>query len=109
MIKIQSLALTAALFGYANAAGCYPQWVAGGNYGAGMWVSDTETTEKFESCTSGTGCVNGQKKVTTTKKYNFQCKSGAAAGWCSQSGYKPTGQYGGSAWDKSSECDVSCC
>jgi len=105
MIKIQSLALTAALFGYANAAGCYPQWVSGGNYGAGMWVSDIKTTEKTESCTSGTGCVNGKKKVTTTKKYNFQCKSGAAAGWCSQSVYQPTGIYGGSAWTKSSECD----
>lgn len=109
MINIQSLALTAALFGYTNAIGCYPQWVSGGNYVAGVWVSDTESTETTTSCTTGTtGCVNGSKTVTTTKKYNFQCKSGAASGWCSQSGYQPTGIYGGSAWDKSAECDVSC-
>lgn len=108
MFKIQSLALTAALFGYANAAnpGCYTQWVSSGNYVAGSWVSDTITTETTENCTSGTsGCVNGKKTVKTMKTYNYQCKSGAASGWCSQSVYQPTGLYGGSAWDKSSECD----
>lgn len=100
--------MTAALFGYTNAIGCYPQWVSGGNYVAGVWVSDTESTETTTSCTTGTtGCVNGSKTVTTTKKYNFQCKSGAASGWCSQSGYQPTGIYGGSAWDKSAECDAT--
>lgn len=108
MYKVHSIVLIAALFGLdagiASAEDCYPKYVAGGSYDAGSIVSATTTTSKetTDSCTSGVaGCVNSTRTVTTTASdtYNYVCKTGAASGWCSQSGYGPAGVYSASAWD----------
>ena len=111
MFKVQSIVLTAALFGYASAlTGCFSTY-NGGSYSFGDQVSSTTSTTDTttESCTLGsTGCSSsGFKTTTTTTKetYNYKCTQNA---WCSQRAYTPNGQYSGSAWEKeSAECTVS--
>ena len=114
MFKVQSIVLTAALFGYASAlTGCFPTY-NGGSYSAGDQVSSTTSTTETttESCTVGSsGCSSsGYKTTTTTTKetYNYKCKDGAGSPWCSQSSFAPNGIYSGQAWEKeSAQCNVS--
>jgi len=113
MFKVQSIVLTAALFGYASATGCFARY-NGGSYSAGDQVSSTTSTTDTttESCTLGsTGCGSSGFKTTTTttsETYNYKCRDGAASAWCSQSAYVPNGIYSGSAWEKeSAECTGS--
>jgi len=114
MFKFHPIVL-ATLFGYnagvANATGCYATY-NGGSFFSGSMVSATTTTETTspESCTPagvGTCPSTGFRTVTTrtSKTYNYTCKTGAAAAWCSQSAFAPNGIYSGQAWDReSAEC-----
>ncbi|EJK59466.1 hypothetical protein THAOC_20308 [Thalassiosira oceanica] len=113
MIKINSIALTAALCGfsgYADAAGCHPAFSGSATYGPGDWVSASSTVETTEACTCGTtGCptptgqtTGCEKTTTTTEVHNYQCASGANSAFCSQAGFEPAGQFSDSAWTKES-------
>ncbi|EJK59468.1 hypothetical protein THAOC_20310, partial [Thalassiosira oceanica] len=113
MIKINSIALTAALCGfsgYADAAGCHPAFSGSATYVAGDWVSASSTVETTEACTCGTtGCptptgqtTGCEKTTTTTEVHNYQCASGANSAFCSQAGFEPAGQFSDSAWTKES-------
>eukprot|EP00571_Detonula_confervacea_P006562 CAMPEP_0172330918 /NCGR_PEP_ID=MMETSP1058-20130122/61653_1 /TAXON_ID=83371 /ORGANISM="Detonula confervacea, Strain CCMP 353" /LENGTH=658 /DNA_ID=CAMNT_0013048155 /DNA_START=126 /DNA_END=2102 /DNA_ORIENTATION=- len=108
MFKVQSIALTAALYGLlraqtAFAAGCSPSYASNSNYEDGDWVSATTTTTTDivygASCTTGsTNCVNGYVTtggVTTTATHNFQC---VVPAFCSQAGFAPGIEYGKTAW-----------
>merc|ERR1719337_678662 len=113
MIKINSIALTAALCGfsgYADAAGCHPDFSGSTTYVAGDWVSASSTVETTETCAcSTTGCPTSpgqttgcEKKTTTTEVHNYQCVSGENSAYCSMDGFEPAGQFSGSAWTKES-------
>ena len=107
MFKIQSIALTVALFGYGDAqSGCYPTYSPGASYSVDDWVSATVTTttpQNFVQQTDGTWLDTGG--VTTTTTHNYKCIS---ADWCSNSGYAPGSLYESSAWSKDATvCSVS--
>ena len=112
MFKVTTLGLMAALFGIANAVlvtastGCFPSFSSSTTYFAGSKVSASRQVSTTTSCSGTTnGCVNGQRSSTETKKENYECTN---AIWCSQAGYEPTNeQYGGQAWTRKTECDVS--
>lgn len=107
MFKVQSIALTAALFGYATATGCYPAYSSGGDYKKDDWISYTYNEDVITDCTAGTsGCVDGKKTTPTNRSYNYQCISDA---WCGNPGYGPgtatVDSYISIAWSKdSAEC-----
>ncbi len=114
MFKVQSLALTAALFGLTSAqTGCYPAYNSG-SYGVDDYVSATRTVVEnegqFEQCTPNvSGCpASGQRSIetTTVTTYNFKC---LVAAWCSQPAYDPVGVYFNSngAWENLGVCSVS--
>ncbi|KAL7535401.1 hypothetical protein ACHAXR_007612, partial [Thalassiosira sp. AJA248-18] len=106
MFKVHSIALTAALFGYASAAtGCYPTWTSSGTYVEGSWVSATTQESVTAPCTGTTnGCVNGSVTTTVSKTYNYKCLT--SNGWCLT--WDPAVANTGQAWDKeSAACSVS--
>jgi len=119
MIRIISIALTAALYGNyadAQAPGCHPAFNGGATYKAGDTVSATSTVVTTTSCTCNAGgcpTAAGQTSgctstATTTEKHNYQCVTGPNSAFCSMSGFKPAGQYSSMAWTKeSAECSVS--
>ena len=88
MFKVKSFVLTAALFSYTNAAGCYPTWSSGKNYYPGDIASKSTT-------------VSG---VTTT--YNYECKTSPYNLFCGQAGYEPgaISGYWTLAWTKLDAC-----
>ena len=108
MFKVQSLALTAALFGIhsADATACYPAYRSGADYTVDDWVSFSYTEDVVSSCTDGTaGCVNGQKTTATKFTFNYKCISQY---WCPQAGYAPNSLYESRAWSKEgAECTGS--
>ena len=113
MFKIQSIALTAALFGYATATGCYPAYSPGGAYKMNDNVSYFYTEDVITDCPivvpATAGCVAGKRTTPTTRSYNYECISDA---WCGNSGYGPgsatVDSYISLAWTKEgSECTVS--
>merc|ERR1719217_1575095 len=94
MIRVTSIALTFALYGYAaDAAGCHPTYSSSTTYVAGDWVSASTTVETTTGCASTT---------STTEVHNYQCVSGPNSGFCAQSGFAPGGQYSSTAWIKES-------
>ena len=94
MIRVTSIALTFALYGYAaDAAGCHPTYSSSTTYVAGDWVSASTTVETTTSSGSTT---------STTEVHNYQCVSGPNSGFCAQSGFAPGGQYSSTAWIKES-------
>ena len=114
MFKIQSIVLSAALWGHAAAAGCYSSYSSGSAYAVGDWVSMSTTVTSpvtytacsppgMGSCPSnGFVTVGG---VTTTSVNNYQCNSQY---WCSNSGFAPGSVYSDLAWTKeSAACTVS--
>lgn len=111
MIKIESIALTAALFGAAHAAGCFPAYVSGTEYDSGDQVSvtstvTTTTTEQCELNSAGCG-PSGFKTTTTsvTSSYNYQCVDGAYGVYCKSPDFNPDGIHGSVAWtQESAEC-----
>ena len=120
MLKINSIALTAALCGfsgYANAAElCHPAFNGGTTYGAGDTVSASSTVETTTACTCGdSGCPTSpgqtsgcEKTTSTTEVHNYVCVSGANSAYCSMAGFEPTGLYSSQAWTKASDvCTVS--
>mmetsp|Transcript_33191 Transcript_33191/g.75125 ORF Transcript_33191/g.75125 Transcript_33191/m.75125 type:complete len:591 (+) Transcript_33191:109-1881(+) len=114
MIRATSIALTFALYGYADAAGCHPAFSGSATYGPGDYVSATSTVETTTACTCGdSGCPTptGQTSgcsttTTTTETHNYQCVSGANSAFCDKDGYQPgTSLYWSQAWTKeSAEC-----
>lgn len=113
MFKIQSIALTAALFGYATATGCYPAYSPGGAYKKDDNVSYFYTEDVITDCAvvvpPTAGCVDGKRTTPTTRSYNYECISDA---WCGNSGYGPgsatVDSYISLAWTKEgSECTGS--
>mmetsp|Transcript_29431 Transcript_29431/g.66001 ORF Transcript_29431/g.66001 Transcript_29431/m.66001 type:complete len:578 (+) Transcript_29431:313-2046(+) len=111
MIKIESIALTAALFGATHAAGCFPAYVSGTEYDSGDQVSvtstvTTTTTEQCELNSAGCG-PSGFKTTTTsvTSSYNYQCVDGAYGVYCKSPDFNPDGIHGSVAWtQESAEC-----
>ena len=117
MIRITSIALTAALYGYsADAAGCHPAFNGGTTYKSGDTVSATSTVETTTSCTCATsGCPTAAGQTTgcesttsTTEKHNYSCVEGPNSAYCGMSGFEPAGQFSSQAWTKESAvCTVS--
>ncbi len=115
MIKVKSIVLTAALYGHAAAAGCFPAYSSGTTYAAGDAVSASTTTETSNTAAcsppgEGTCPASGfiTTMTTTTTTHNYVCVSGPSSQFCSQSGFEPTGIHSSSAWTKeSAECSVS--
>jgi len=111
MFKVESIALTAALFGYATAAtGCYPAYTSAGGYtddekSFSSYASATETVDVISDCTitdpATAGCVNGKRTTTTTKTYNYKCWEPL---FCNKVGHGPTELGGSVAWNKVGEC-----
>jgi len=111
MIKIESIALTAALFGAAHAAGCYPEYVSGTAYESGDQVSATTTvtTEITEQCEpNSAGCSSAGFKTTTTSvtsSYNYQCVADEYSAYCGDANFSPGSNHGEVAWtQESAEC-----
>ena len=111
MIRVTSIALTFALYGYAaDAAGCHPTYSSSTTYDAGDWVSASTTVETTTTCTCGTsGCPTSPGQTTgcasttsTTEVHNYQCVSGPASAFCAQSGFAPGGEFSSTAWTKES-------
>mmetsp|Transcript_21631 Transcript_21631/g.49554 ORF Transcript_21631/g.49554 Transcript_21631/m.49554 type:complete len:670 (-) Transcript_21631:115-2124(-) len=111
MIRITSIALTAAIYGYsADAAGCHPAFNGGTTYKSGDTVSATSTVETTTSCMcSDASCPNPNSQTTgcevtttTTEKHNYSCVEGPNSAFCSMSGFEPAGQYSSQAWTKES-------
>ena len=114
MFKVQSLALTTALFGLTHAqTGCYPAYNSG-TYAKDDYVSATRTVieneGQYEQCDpADADCpASGQRSIetTTVTTYNFKC---LVAAWCSNPAYDPVGTYFNSngAWENLGECSVS--
>jgi len=116
MIRVTSIALTFALYGYADAVppACHPTFSSSATYGPGDTVSATSTVETTTACDCGTpGCPTPTGQLTgcevttsTTEKHNYQCVSNANSAFCSSIGYEPGAGlqvHWSIAWTKESE------
>lgn len=104
MLKLPSVLLVAVLTGrrvaVVNGAGCFPVYSSGTSYSAGQSVSATTTTT--ETTTDSQGVTT---TTTTTGTHNYECVSGPASAFCSQSGFAPGGDHFDTAWIKeTAEC-----
>merc|ERR1719223_1261592 len=120
MIRATSIALTFALYGYADAdadAGesssplCHPAFAGSSTYGPGAYVSAPSTVETTTPCTCGdsacptpAGQTSGcSTTTTTTETHNYQCVSGANSAYCNQDAFKPgSSEHWSLAWTKES-------
>ena len=113
MIKVQSIVLTAALFGHhgASAANCYAPYTGSGSY----YPGDFASREIEESCTKDKdvqGCDTtvtpeccGDKDSTSGVKkvyYDFQCVDNANSVFCGS--YDPATATSSVAWNKLAAC-----
>ena len=101
-------ALSTAVGTRRRATGCYPAHREGFSYTEGSLVSSTKAITSTESCSNANdgGCINGQRTISTTQTFNYQCVTGANSVFCSMEGYDPAGVHGSIAWNELFACEV---
>ncbi len=108
----RSVALAAALVGYASAAVatvCHPAYSSGTTYAQGDWVSASFTAARLVKCSPPGvddcpefGLKPEEGEVSTSEMYNYQCKSDDNAKLCSNDEYAPGSEHSDKAWVRDS-------